>query len=323
MLIFNLASIKAVSKGLLSFLPGIDLLRRREGGGANSARYCYSVWLRHLTIARRRGMQQIPRVIAELGPGDSLGIGLAALLSGSECYQAFDVVHFIRHDQNLFMLEELLALFRSRSPIPDEHEFPKLYPQLDNYAFPDEILTDQIMRDALSSERVALIRDALDRLSRGEKQTMIYYSVPWNNSDIVQTESVDMIISQAVLEHVDKLCDAYASMYRWLRPGGFISHEIDFKSHGTAQNWNGHWCYGNIVWRMIRGNRPYLLNREPCCTHVDFARESGFSMILVLRQHLSGGFLRGQLPPRFSNVAADDLTTGSAYLLACKVVNEQ
>jgi len=34
--------------------------------------------------------------------------------------------------------------------------------------------------------------------------SMIQYKVPWYNFNIVEKESVDMIFSQAVLEHVDE-----------------------------------------------------------------------------------------------------------------------
>jgi len=319
----DMVFIKALIKGGISFLPGINLLRRREGGGANSARYCYSVWLRHLVLAHGCGMQTIPRVIAELGPGDSLGTGLASLLSGCERYQAFDVVHFIRHKQNLTMLEEMIELFRQRMPIPDEYEFPHLYPRLAHYAFPDEILNDNILYDALATDRLESIRDALNRLSNGEKQTIISYPVPWDSLNIIQEgdRSVDMVISQAVLEHVDRLGDAYAAMYRWLRPGGFMSHQIDFKSHGYAQIWNGHWSYGDVAWRIIRGKRVYLLNRESCSTHVRQIENAGFAINYIQRNHLFDGIVREQLPLPYRELSDSDLNTSSAYLLASKEKN--
>src|SRR5215813_2064256 len=91
-LIFNAAT----------FVPGVSalpLVRRKlaqrslgTGGGAQSARYCYSVWLRHLLHASANRLNVDPVHVAELGPGLSLGIGLAAILSGVERYYAFDVV---------------------------------------------------------------------------------------------------------------------------------------------------------------------------------------------------------------------------------------
>ena len=41
---------------------------------------------------RKRTLARAPKMVAELGPGDFLGVGLAALVSGVESYHAFDVV---------------------------------------------------------------------------------------------------------------------------------------------------------------------------------------------------------------------------------------
>ena len=69
-------------------------------GGTVSARYCYSVWSRHLSILQRSGLPTTFKTMVELGPGDSLGIGLAALLSGVERYIALDVVQHASGAQN-------------------------------------------------------------------------------------------------------------------------------------------------------------------------------------------------------------------------------
>ena len=104
-----MSEFKAIIKGLISFLPLVNKIKGREGGGANYARYCYSVWLRHLKLANESGMNEVPHTLAELGPGDSLGIGIAALLSGVKSYCAFDVVNFIRLDQNISILYEMMS----------------------------------------------------------------------------------------------------------------------------------------------------------------------------------------------------------------------
>ena len=84
----------ALVKGVATYLPGLELLGGRYTGGTVSARDCYSVWLRHLTTAMTHGLKEHPRVVAELGPGDSLGTGIAALLTGAERLCAFDVVRY-------------------------------------------------------------------------------------------------------------------------------------------------------------------------------------------------------------------------------------
>src|SRR5437763_1374444 len=60
--------------GIATFIPGVAAVFGRGGGDTSSARYCYSVWLRHLVVAAANGFKVPPRVVAELGPGDSLGL---------------------------------------------------------------------------------------------------------------------------------------------------------------------------------------------------------------------------------------------------------
>lgn len=68
--------------GLLSFTPLYGrLFPRRGSGGKSCAHYCYSVWLRHLERLYDCGMGSVPRRIAELGPGESLGHPLSEHLS--------------------------------------------------------------------------------------------------------------------------------------------------------------------------------------------------------------------------------------------------
>ena len=100
-------------RGILSYFPGFNHPIFTRTGGTNSARYCYSVWMRHLVMAKKSGaFTKIPKIVAELGPGDSLGIGLCALLSGAERYYAFDVVKYANPSKNMAIFEELVILFK-------------------------------------------------------------------------------------------------------------------------------------------------------------------------------------------------------------------
>ena len=111
-------------RGISTYVPGLRRLVVGGTGGTISARYCFSIWLRHLVMAARSGLNARPEVVAELGPGDSLGVGLAALLSGSDRYYAFDVIRHASNARNLEIFRELVPLFRAREPIPGADEFP-------------------------------------------------------------------------------------------------------------------------------------------------------------------------------------------------------
>ena len=118
-----------VVKGLLTRVPGMKrILPVRGTGGTNTARYCYGVWLKHLTLLWENGMRSIPNTLAELGPGDSLGIGLSAMLCGVDNYYALDVVRHSNLETNLKILDDLVALLESRAARP-----AKGWPDIDGY----------------------------------------------------------------------------------------------------------------------------------------------------------------------------------------------
>lgn len=87
--------------GMLTWLPILDAVRQRHAstGGSNSARFCYSVWLRHLVTLGRHGFKIKGAQIGELGSGDSIGMCLAALLSGAPRYVGLDVVPYFSQRQ--------------------------------------------------------------------------------------------------------------------------------------------------------------------------------------------------------------------------------
>ena len=86
--VFKLREPLQIVKGLASKIPGMS--RRLKGGHAPSASYGYDVWMKHLWHLWKNGLRKVPETVVELGPGQSLGVGLAALLSGASGYYGLD-----------------------------------------------------------------------------------------------------------------------------------------------------------------------------------------------------------------------------------------
>ncbi len=309
-------SMRPVLRGLCTYVPVLNRYVASRTGGTNSARYCYSVWARHLVMAANQGLDTCPAIVAELGPGDSLGIGLAALISGSSMYYAFDVVDFATTSRNLEIFDELVSLFRSRAPIPGPEEFPKVKPQLDTYEFPSAIFTEERLARALADDRLRTIRDSV--MHPNQPGSVIEYRIPWYDAKVIDRGVVDMIYSQAVLEHVDDLDNTYSAMNLWLKPSGHMSHQIDFKCHYTADVWNGHWAHSDFKWKLIRGRQAYLLNRQPLSTHVRMLGEHGFDVARDQRVSSTSSLAKSDLAPRFRAMTDEDLVTSGVYILAVK-----
>jgi len=305
--------IKKIFFGIATFVPGIYQLLSR-GVAARSARYCYSVWLRHVERTRSYGVWNHPKRVAELGPGNSLGIGLAALLSGAEFYLAFDVVQHATNRTNLEVFDGLVELFRARADIPGSDEFPQIKPRLESYRFPYEALPDAVIEAALEPRRLTRLRTAITAPAQADSP--IRYVAPWNAGQIPEDSTVDMIFSQAVMEHVDDLAGTYAAMRRWLDPAGFVSHQIDFRCHGTADEWNGHWEYSDLYWSLVRGGRPYLINRQPYSVHLEMLRRAGFDLIHAQTVTQKSNLRRDNLAKRFRGLSDNDLMTSGVHILA-------
>ena len=120
-------------------------------------------------MAHENGLSTQPNILAELGPGDSLGIGLAALISGANRYYSFDVRH-AGNKRNIEIFDELVELFKKREHIPDETEFPCMKPYLKAYGFPAHILTDERLNESLKQDRIRSIRNALLNLSGEDEE---------------------------------------------------------------------------------------------------------------------------------------------------------
>ena len=286
-------------------------------GGSTSAAYCYSVWLRHLTYLAKTLPDFSFGTIAEIGPGDSIGVGIAALLTGCSTYYGLDAQQYASRSRDIKVFKDLIQLYVQQNDVPHGEGFEKIKPFLDSYAFPIEILSDQIMSEQLSRDRMEAIEKAL----HGEPTTDIgvYYRSEYNRDSLMEN-SCDLIVSQAVLEHVMNIDELYNWMANWLKKGGVISHQIDFKSHGTALDWNGHWTYNENQWVIARNPKTFRnLNRWPFSAHVWAIEAAGFEILFTKRVETPSSIKRRHLARRWQqSVTDEDLKTSGAYIIARK-----
>jgi hypothetical protein len=304
-------------KGLATYIPGAKKYFCSSSGGTVSSRYCYSVWMRHLVRAHEAGLDTRLQKIAELGPGDSLGIGLCAVLCGVKEYYAFDIKVHANSERNRKIFDELVMMLKRREAIPDEAEFPNISPSLGEHSFPHHILTDEILRNSLHPERLGAIHKTLND-NRSSNIGHIAYVAPWQGVSLYESGgALDMVFSQAVMEHVAQVDSTYAAFYKWLCPGGLMSHTIDYKSHGYTSDWNGHWAISEKLWKIVKGNRPYLINRLPHSAHIEAIKKAGFQIVGEVKRN-SAPLPRQKLSEKFRTLSDDDLRTSGAFIQAMK-----
>ena len=310
--------LRPILKGLLTFVPGLRrMLPCRTAGPNRFASHCYERWIKHLTLLSAYGMTSVPRTMAELGPGDTLGVGLAAMLCGVDTYYALDVVRYANSKRDLEVFDNLVRLFEIRAGMTTKG-WPDYDSLLDGSLFPSHILTEGVLQRSLNADRISRIRDVLRNPDSGGDDVSIRYITPWNEESEPIESCLDVVISHTVLQHVVNLEQTYRSMSVWLKPGGIMSHQIDFRCMGMAKEWNGHWACAEPLWKIVTGRRPYLINRQPLSEHIRLMRKYDLRTICLMKNQRTDGIRRSQLAAPWKSLDDNDLTCSGAFVVACR-----
>ena len=285
-------------------VPSLAEAMGRRNQPRVSAEYYYTVWMRHVCTAAYFQCWNAPQTVLEIGPGNALGTGIAALLSGVEKYLAYDATPLLLANPDEALSHDLALLFREKKAFA---ESDRIVPST---LFPSELFPSEQLAQSLSDERLARINRALQ-----QRDDLIGYL---NNFDSLPDGTVDYLFSHSVLEHVEALEPMYNAMWRSLRPGGVMTHSIDFSSHGTSHEWNGHWTIPDFVWQLMQGKRSYFLNREPASVHRKLIEQVGFEMTGFRLTPLASTLRRKDLASQCQQMSQADLTTVSAFVVARK-----
>jgi hypothetical protein len=293
--------IKPFLKGAASVVvPPLRTVHKRNPMSALNAEFCYSIFLRHYSHAVPHFRSSIPEVVAELGPGSSLGVGLCALMFGAKIYYALDFVDHTDPTRNLRVFNALVEMLHERRPVP-RHE--GTFPEPANWEFPAGFVMP-------NNDRIQAIRDDLV----SETTKFIRVVAPWTSSG-VPSENVGWLWSHSVMEHIDEIEQVWKCYAAWLAHDGVMTHNIDYHCHGLAKHWDGHWSINDFCWKVIRGRRPYLLNRLPHSAQMALANNSGFEVVSELIRTLAPGIPDGKFTPRLaSSMTPRDRQTGEAFV---------
>ena len=300
-----------LAKGLLSFaVPALRSAHHRRSGASASPEYCYSVFLRHFAHLANYNGGRMPRIVAEFGPGDSLGTGLAALIAGASHYIALDVQNHTDPANDLQVFDQLVALFHGRTPIPAAGI--RIATEPPDWGFPEPLAAG--LAQALGHERLQAIRD--DLAARSGR--FVTFAVPWYGKPPIEPRSVDWLFSHSVMEHVDDVEHAYACCADWIADAGHMTHEIDYGSHSLTRHWNGHWAISAACWRMIRGARPFLINRLPHEAQIEAVRRNGFHILRERLVRRDDGIAMQRFDAPYAGMTGDSARTHIGFIVCGK-----
>lgn len=301
-------------KGLMSFT--FEQFRNpHSDSGPGTAKVVYSRFLRFLKLYNCAiPGAGLPRVVAELGPGSSLGFGIAALIAGGHRYYALDLIKQFSTKKNLEVFDELVVLFKIRASIPNDGWCARIFPFVDDLAFPEDILGDEALSVALDADRLNRIRRDIE-LTTGN---CVQYFVPWQEHLADVMEKPDLIVSNSVLEHVDDLDSTYSAFASLSKYGTIMCHSIDYSSHTMTTIWNEHWGLSETLWTLVRGKRRYLINRIPNKGHLSYLAKYKFVLIAQQKLRRVDGLLREEFSEQFSNIEIEDAATQLAFLVSVR-----
>ena len=134
----------------------------------------------------------------------------------------------------------------------------------------------------------------------------------------LQDGSMDLIFSQAVLEHVrrDEMPDLARAFRRLIRPDGKMSHVIDFKDH-LGGKWNN-MRISSKLWEKdwFAQDSGFYTNRLPLSEMIRIFTEAGFDVeVRSTTPRDSAPDARHKLAAEFQSLSDDDLMTADAHLV--------
>lgn len=241
--------------------------------------------------------------VAEIGPGDSLTIGILMLLIGFNSYSAFDAFPYATIDTSFEYASASLKYLKSHT----KSSFTYLQKNLKSY---DSSVSKYLLPLKHLSNEPSILQETYPKL---------HYTAPYSFSQLSKS-SFHIIFSQACLEHISDLDSFFAAAYNSLMPGGVFLTQIDFKSHARSLLWNGHYRYSEKQLSYINSKNTFRwINGHPPSHYLNLAQQVGFSVLYQYIHTEQSSFTIDNVNSRYHSFDNTDLTTSSMTVLLQKV----
>ena len=107
---------RKILRSFISYVPLLNTIISKKGtGGSNSGEYCFEMWKMHKHQVLENGGNNFS-VVAVIGPGDSIGSGLCALIEGTQKYLALDSINHIDSLAERKIFQEIKNIYQKESP---------------------------------------------------------------------------------------------------------------------------------------------------------------------------------------------------------------
>jgi SAM-dependent methyltransferase len=240
--------------------------------------------VRVVAAARAGGTPIVDARLVEIGPGHTLGLALTLLLAGAANVNAVDTVRYAVSQ-------------------PDPRSFTGLWRRATEAGLVDSVdVTDPEAELARAAARLE------------------YRVVDGREGWPFPEQSVDMVYSFSVLEHVRDLRGLLEESARVLRPGGLSIHTIDLRDHynlGPGENWLEFLEFDDRQWDRMTSARSAWCNRMRA---PELRAQFGEMFELVEfseeRSDLPIGFDHRRVASRFQGLGPEELSVSCVSVVA-------
>ncbi|MDP1928349.1 MAG: class I SAM-dependent methyltransferase [Thiobacillus sp.] len=280
------------------FMPGLYVqLTGQTGRGTEEVhldrvgdyfKACFDDYFEQLNIAETEQDDYLRgKRILEYGPGDVPGVAILMVAHGASqvvCADRFPMVRM--SPKNIQILKIMLE--RLSQPLRD---------------------------------RASACFGQTDHPESGFDPRFIDYLVQPSGLSGLASE-VDLVISRAVLEHVNDLPATFRDMYAALKPGGVAVHLVDLKSHGLHRdNPLDFLSWPAWLWSMMYSAKG-VPNRLRANAYRDAVAQCGFEFIAMKPTVLAAPdnvqAIRGALAAPFKTLSEEDLSWLGFWLVCRK-----
>lgn len=155
-------------------------------------------WLLFLELYTNHSVTIKDKIILELGPGADLGIGLIVLHLGVKQYNSLDVNNLVESVPPLF--------------------YQKLFSQI-----------QEKMGDGIPT--IDYLKEQLALTNTGNNDRLNYVCRDDFDIRTFGTHSIDIVFSQAAIEHFEDIDKTFRQLSDVVKPGGILIAEIDLNTH--------------------------------------------------------------------------------------------
>jgi len=288
-------------------------------GPAGDPVYCRDVFLAHFArfAASYAGAANRNEIhILEMGPGYSLASGLLGYLFGAKRVCLVDVGKYAAMEDEFArrLIDRLESLLKTTEENPPAADLSPAGSHL------KEILAGGTTSAKAIRQRITTLKAKADIAGFLFENVIDYRFEGLQSLRRLPDASIQMVFSQAVLEHVarSEFSQVLSELYRIVEAGGVGSHVIDFKDHlGASLNslrFSERFWETGLVYRS-----GFYTNRYRKSQAIEMFESAGWQVSVVSEKRWDCLPLsRSRLHEHFQKLPEDDLLCGSLTLLATK-----